>query len=152
MAGNCILRALEPLKQMTADFAALDFAALNTTVCEHMDLFSRCCRLGQLHPGFHRDAGPGIGTPLLTPLIKSMHDPPSFAAEKHNLLRGWQSGPFGPSVRQSWILSAPRGVIDLIARDPIRSPFFVVISQSSRIAHSGCSPNGDDTMVRKRAP
>jgi len=65
MAGNHILRALEPLKQMTADFAALDFAALYTTVCEHIDLFSRCCRLGQLHPGFHRDAGPRIRNVLV---------------------------------------------------------------------------------------
>ena len=50
---------------MTADFAALDFAALNTTVCEHIDLFFRCCRLGQLHPGFHRDAGPRIRNVLV---------------------------------------------------------------------------------------
>src|SRR5712675_2815790 len=86
-------------KQMTADFAALDFAALNTTVCEHIDLFSRCCRLGQLHAGFHRDAGPRIRNVLVELLlIKSMHDPPSFATEKHAVRN---LGPFGPSVRRS---------------------------------------------------
>jgi hypothetical protein len=82
MAGNHILRALEPLKTNDRDCAALDFAALNTTVCEHIDLFSRCCRLG------------------------SMHDPPSFATERRNLLRG----------SQSWTLRSEREtIIDLVS-------------------------------------
>jgi hypothetical protein len=118
MTGNHILRALEPLKTNDRDCAALDFAALNTTVCEHIDLLSRCCRLGQLHPGFHRDAGPRIRNVLVEILlIKSMHDPPSFATEKHNLLRG----PPLRSERETIIdlVSTSRGVIDLIGRDPI---------------------------------
>jgi hypothetical protein len=105
MAGNHILQALEPLKTNDRTSAALNFAALNTTVCEHIDLFSRCCRLGQLHPGFHRDAGPRIRNVLVEPLlIKSVHDPPSFATETHNLLRG----------SQSWTLRSEREtIIDL---------------------------------------
>ncbi len=43
-------------------------------------------------------------------------------------------------------------MIDLIGRDPIGFPFFVIISQSSRITHSCCSPSSDDPMVRGRAP
>ena len=81
---------------------------------------------------------------------------PAFTYNQYQNFPGYRAllpcTPFDPSVRRSSILSAPRGVIDLIARDPIRSPFFAVISQSSRIAHSCCSPNGDDPMVRGRAP
>ena len=107
MTGDHILRALEPLKTNDRDCAALDFAALNTTVCEHIDLFSRCCRLGQLHPGFHRDAWPRIRNVLVELLlIKSMHDPPSFATEKHNLLIGSQS---------STLRSEHETIIDLVS-------------------------------------
>src|SRR5216683_597428 len=60
MAGNHILRALEPLKTNDRGFRRTRLRRAQYNVCEHIDLFSRCCRLGQLHPGFHRDAGPRI--------------------------------------------------------------------------------------------
>jgi len=87
MAGNHILRRWShSKKQMTADFAAL-----NTTVCEHIDLFSRCCRLVSFTLVFIVTPGQGFGTSLLNSSDKVDARPPSFATEKHNLLRGSRS-------------------------------------------------------------
>src|SRR5712671_5218555 len=107
MAGNHILRALEPLKTNDRGLRRTRLRrAQYNRVRTYRPVLS-CCRLGQLHAGFHRDAGPRIRNVLVELLlIKSMHDPPSFATEKHNLLRG----------SQSWTLRSEREtIIDLVS-------------------------------------